>query len=170
MSQGRDISEPVKDEIPFIEWNGYRYDLHTYSFKEGYSVDSKVNAVKRCTTSGTGLVNNKALLKTISRMRLCASNDGSTGIDTIPSGMILVIKEIQLRYNSTCVYYVRVETADGKYKGWVSLSSSHYELYIRGERVVNEWKDENKLYQTWTHPAYITEDMIFDKNGVIYNF
>lgn len=69
------------------------------------------------------------LLRTIAKMRLYASNDGSTGIDTIPSDVIFAIKEIQLRHNSSSVYYVRVESIDGKYKGWVSLGSSHYDLY-----------------------------------------
>ncbi len=100
-------------------------------------------------------------------MRLCASNDNSTSIDTIPSGTILIIKEIQLRYDSACVYYVRVESVDGKYKGWVSLSSSHYELYIRGEKVVNEWRDESGFCPS---RVYIAKDKIFDENGITYNF
>ena len=139
---------------------------------EGYGVESKVAAVKRCTTTGTGLVApNKIILKTIGKMRLYASNDGSTGIDTIPSDVTLIVQEIQVRNNSSSVYYARVKSVDGKYKGWVSLGSIHYDLYVRGEKVVNEWKDENGFYQTWTHPAYITEDMFFDsKYGVTYNF
>lgn len=184
MSQGRNTSDPVKDETPFIEWNGYRYDLYTYSFKEGYGIDSKVDAVKRCTTTGTGLVNNKALLNTTAKMRLCASNDGSTGIDTIPSGVTLIIKEIQLRHSSSSVYYVRVESVDGKYKGWVSLGSSHYDLYIRGVRIINDIPKESDLYEKWVTPITWRADDVCEyrlpgggtvtydgtTRGITYNF
>ena len=171
MSQRRDSSEPVKDETLFIDWNGYRYDLYTYPAKEGYGIERKLCTIQSYIGAEEGVLNNnKILLKTIARMRLCATNETGAGIDTIPSSVLLQVKEVRLRKNSSSVYYAKVESVDGKYKGWVSLGSSHYDLYIRGVRIANEWKDENELYQTWTHPAYITEDMIFDKNGVIYNF
>lgn len=72
------------------------------------------------------------LLKTVARMRLYASNDGGTGIDTIPPGEILRVQEIKLRNNSKSTYYVKVKSTDGNYDGWVSLGSSHYDLYVRG--------------------------------------
>ena len=128
---------------------------------EGYGVESKVATVKRCTTTGTGLVApNKIILKTIGKMRLYASNDGSTGIDTIPSDVMLIVQEIQVRNNSSSVYYVRVKSVDGKYKGWVSLGSIHYDLYVRGEKVTTcTYKDD--CGNTW-----ITDDPLplFDPN------
>ena len=164
MSQGRDSSEPVKEIAPFIEWNGYKYNLYTYSFKDGYGTDSKVEKILSYTGGKEGFIGvgvNNLLLQTVARMRLCATNETGAGIDTIPSGILLHVKEVRLRKNSSSVYYARVISIDGKYEGWISLGSNHYDLYIRGE----------KLYQTWTHPTHITEDMFFDgKYGVTYEF
>ena len=161
MSQGRDTLEPVKDETSFIEWNGYRYYLHTDSFKYGYGIDGKREKILSYTGGKEGFVGvNNVLLKTVARMRLCATNETGAGIDTVPSGVLLQVKEVRLRKNSSIVYYAKVESVDGIYKGWVSLGSSHYDLYTRSEKITTcTYKDD--CGNTW-----ITDDPLplFDPN------
>lgn len=161
MSQGRDTLEQVKDKTSFIEWNGYRYNLYTYPAKEGYGIERKLCTIQDYIGAEEGFLNNNSiLLKTVARMRLCATNETGAGIDTIPSGVLLQVKEVRLRKNSSSVYYARVESVDSIYKGWVSLGSSHYDLYTRGDKVATcTYKDA--LGNTW-----ITDDPLplFDPN------
>ena len=156
VSQG-DSRTVATSEIPFFEWNGYKYNLHMYPMNEGHGVESKIAAIKRLTATGIGLVaTNKAILKTVGKMRLYASNDGSLGIGTIQSDTILVIKEIKVRHNSSSVYYARVESIDDKYKGWVPLSSIYYDLYIRGEKIGMGTK--TNPYGTWVSLPQLSID------------
>ena len=111
-------------------------------------------------------------------MRLCATNETGTGIDTVPSGVLLRVKEVRLRKNSSSVYYAKIESVDGIYKGWVSLGSSHYDLYVRGVRIIHNIPKESDLYEKWVTPVTIPrqkdlswlDDIDRDVKGKTYIF